>query len=371
MPSLKFFLFSCGGFIISFYSFAQVQPKRSIRFQNLGKDSIRIALNEEYYLIEDSCAQIIRYARYDAKRRLFTGKFRDVPNSDAGKLISEGEYNENGLKNGDFVSYYLNGNLQSKGSFKNNKFSGRWDLFFDDGKPKLSFEANGNDIKIIDAWDAQGKKTVDNGNGNYRADLGGLYWAGKLENGKPDGKWKAIRTEDRTNTELATESFKNGVFQKGGGMGGDYKDASRIMLVSETTLPFVNAEKMRISSVPCDGVKKKHIVNAQYHDGFNAFSEEIKRLVSPYLSKVDLRPYDTEVTFNGEISEKGYVSINNYTPGLDDKIASGLERELRRLPSLEPALVDGKPVAQKFTITFKFRQGGYSFNYRFLPVGPN
>jgi len=371
MPSLKFFLFSCCCFIISFYSVAQVQPKRSIRFQNLGKDSIRIALNEEYYLIEDSCAQIIRYARYDAKRRMFIGKFKDVNNSEDGKLVSEGEYNDNGFKNGDFVSYYLNGNLQAKGSFKDNKFSGRWDLFFDDGKPKLSFEANGNDIKIIDAWDEQGKKTVDNGKGNYKADLGILYWTGKLENGKPDGKWKAIRRDDRTNAELATESFKNGAFQKGSGMGGDYKDASRILLVSEITLPFVNAEKMRISSVPCNGVKRKHIVNAQYHDGFNSFSEEIKRLVSPYLGKVDLRPYDTEVKFNGEISDKGYVLINNHTLGLDDQIASGLERELRRLPPLEPALADGKPVPQKFTITFKFYQGMYSFSYRFLPVNPN
>ena len=362
--------FITGGCLFtSLISFAQTGPqKRSIRFQNIGKDSVKLALNEEYYLIEDSCAQIMRYARYDFKQRIFTGKFRDINSLNGEQVVSEGEYTDKGSKNGDFVSYYLNGNLQAKGNFKNNKFFGKWELFYDDGKPKLSFEADENDIKIIDAWDPGGKKTVDNGKGTYKADLGGIYWTGKLLNGKPDGKWKAMKTDDRTNTELVSENFKNGEFEKGKGPGGDYKDASRIILVSENVLPFVNAEKLRISSVPCNGIKRKHIVNAQYRNGFASFSDEIKRLVSPYLSKVDLRPYDNELTFNGEVSEKGYVSITDYTNSFDDKIASGLQRELRKLPNLEPALEDGKPVPQKFVINFIFSRGMYSFGYRFLPL---
>jgi len=178
---------------------------------------------------------------------------------------------------------------------------------------------------------------------------------------------KAIKTNDRTNTELVTESFKNGLFQKGDGPTGDYQDASRILLVSEMELPFVNAEKLRISSTPCNGIKRKLIVNAQYSGGFASFSEEVKRLVTPYLSKVDLRPYETEVTFHGDVSDAGYITLTHYTQGIDDKVASGLLRELRALPHLEPALADGKAIVQKFTITFKFSKGFYSFSYRFLP----
>ena len=352
--------------VLSIASIAQAQPRRNVRFQSIGKDSVKLTLNQEYYLIEDSCAEIIRYARYDFKQRLFTGQFKDVNNANHEQVIAAGEYNEKGLKNGEFVAYYLNSNLQAKGSFKDNKFMGKWELFYDDGKPKLSFEASENEIKIIAAWDGEGKKIVDNGKGAYKANLGNIYWTGKLTDGKPDGKWKAIKTNDRTNTELVTESFKNGVFQKGDGPAGDYQDASRILLVSETELPFVNAEKLRISPVPCNGVKRKLIVNAQYRNGFASFSEEIKRLVTPYLGKVDLRPYDTEVTFRGEVSEKGDVSLTDYTIGIDDRIASGLQRELRSLPRLEPALADGKPISQKFTITFKFSNGFYSFSYRFL-----
>jgi len=357
--------FAC--LVLSIACIAQASQRRNVRVQHLGKDSVKLTLNEEYYLIEDSCAQIIRYAHYDFNQRLFTGKFTDVSRLDSNQVISAGEYNERGLKNGEFVSYYLNQNQQAKGSFKDNKFTGKWELFYEDGKPKLSFEATGDELKIIDAWDAEGKKIVDNGNGPYKANLGNIYWTGKLTGGKPDGKWKAMKTDDRTNTELVTEKFKNGQFQQGDGPAGTYKDASRILLVSELELPFVNAEKLRVSPVPCNGVKRKRIVNAQYSNGVASFSEAIKQLVTPYLSKVDLRPFDTEVTFNGEVSETGDITLTNYTMGIDDKIASGLQRELRLLPHLEPALADGKAIAQKFTITFKFSKGFYSFTYRFLP----
>ncbi len=368
MPTIKnTLILTVTSLVLSMGSIAQTSQRRNIRLQNIGRDSVKLTLNEEYYLIEDSCAQIIRYARYDFKQRLFTGKFTDVNQANPEQVIATGEYNDKGLKNGEFVSYYLNFNLQAKGSFTENKFTGKWELFYDDGKPRLSFEAGENGIKIIAAWDADGKKIVDNGKGTYKANLGSIYWTGKLTDGKPDGKWKAIKTNDRTNTELVTESFRNGVFQKGDGPTGDYSDASRILLVSEIELPFVNAEKLKISPVPCNGVKRKLIVNAQYRNGFASFSEEIKRLVTPYLSKVDLRPYDTEVTFRGEVSATGDVSLTDYTFGLEDKVASGLQRELRTLPRLEPALADGKPIAQKFTITFKFSKGFYSFSYRFLP----
>ena len=109
-------------------AFAQTSPRR-VRFESVGKDSAKFAFNDEYNLIEDSCAQIIRYAKYDFKQRIFTGKFTDVNSSDKEKVVASGQYNEKGEKDGEFVSYYLNGNLQAKGNFKNNKFWGRWDLY--------------------------------------------------------------------------------------------------------------------------------------------------------------------------------------------------------------------------------------------------
>ena len=364
---MKNILFTtCFCVLVINFSAAQIVQRRNIRFSNLGNDSTNLSLNEEYNLIEDSCAQIIRYGHLNMRQRIFFGPFKDISKSNPDLVVSEGNYTAAGLKDGDFISHYLNGNIQSKGNYKENKFNGRWELFYPDGKPKLIFEASGDVIKILAAWDNAEKKIIDNGNGNYEANIGNIIWSGKLINGIPDGSWEAVRALDRTNTVLVKEKFKNGKFQKGSGPGGDYTDASHIYLINEADLPFLNAEKIRISSVPCNGVKRKQIVNAQYKDGFDAFNQKLKDLVNPYLRTVDLKPYDIEVEITGEVSEKGDISKLSYTGVFDEKIASGLIRELSKLPFLEPALEDGKPVTQKIIFKFTFMSGPYRFSYRLV-----
>jgi hypothetical protein len=365
-----FFTFCFCAFTIIF-SNTQLLQSRNIRIPNLGNDSTNLSLNDEYFLIEDSCAQIVRYGHVNMRKRIFFGPFKDVSKSNPGLVVSEGNYTAAGLKDGDFISHYINGNMQAKGNYKENKFNGRWQLFYPGGKTKLIFDAAGDEIKIVDAWDDAEKKSVDNGNGNYSVKNGNIVWSGKLNNGTPDGQWNAARELDRTNTILVKEKFKNGKFIKGNGPGGDYTDASHIYLINEADLPFINAENLRISSVPCNGVKRKQIVGAQYKDGFAAFNQKIKDLINPYLSTVDIKPYNVEVEINGEISEKGDISKLAYTGIFDEKIASGLIRELSKLPFLEPALVDGKPVTQKIIFKFNFMSGLYRFNYRLVPLNIN
>ncbi|HUS00784.1 MAG TPA: hypothetical protein VMY77_03615 [Chitinophagaceae bacterium] len=352
MKNILFIILLC--VFINLCTAAQTPSKRSIRFHNLGNDSINLSFNEEYYLIEDSCAQIVRYGHMNLRQRMFFGSFKDISKDYPDIIIAEGNYTNTGLKDGSFITHYLNGALQAKGEYRENKVFGKWEFYYPDGRPKLFFDASTNDIKIKEAWDEKGKKIVDKGNGNFTATAGNIAWAGKLNNGTPDGTWKAMKINDRTNTVLAKEKFKESKFIEGSGIGGDYTDLSRISLLNEADLPFVNAEKIRISPVPCNGVKRKQIVNAQYKEGFQQFSERIKDLVSPCLRTVDLKPYDSELELAGEVSVKGEISRLLHTNAFDDKIASGLERVLTRLPFLEPALADGKPVPQKIVFTFKF-----------------
>ena len=355
---------------IAIISFSQPPQKRSVRPQPIGKDSIKISLNEEYQLIEDSCASIVRYARYNFRERKFTGKFKDVSNADSALIVAEGTYNADGLKDGYFETRYLNGNLQAKGNFKSNKYFGKWELFYEDGKPKLSFEATDNNIKIVNAWNNEGKKIVDNGKGNYSVDLGSFIWSGKLTDGKPDGTWKATKANAGSGTTMVTEQFKNSEFKKGEGPTGEYTDSSRIILVNINALPFTNAEKMRMSTVACDGSgnQRKKVVDARANEHQGSFSQQVFRLVSPALSKSSFKPYNDELILEGEISAKGEVSKLKQASPFDVNVASEIIRALRGLPLLEPALLDGKPTPQQFVFTFKFEQGKYSFRYRFLPV---
>ncbi len=140
--------------------------KRSVNFNFITKDSVNLPLNANFELIETDCSQITRYAHLNMMQRKFMGKFKDVSRANPQLVVAEGNYTADGLKEGSFISHYLNGNLQTKGNFKNNLFDGHWELYYEDGKPQLTFEANGTDIKIIDSWDAKGVKIINNGNGN-------------------------------------------------------------------------------------------------------------------------------------------------------------------------------------------------------------
>ena len=346
------------------------RAKRKISYRSLGKDSINLHLDKDYFLIEDTCSSIIRYGRFNFQKRFFYGPFRDLNKMDPMIIVSEGRYSDEGKLDGPFVLRYLNNIIQAKGSFINGVMDGAWELFYEDGKPWMTFQAVNNQVKVADAWDKSGRKIVEGGKGDFRAEMKAFYWEGKLLNGVPNGSWRLKKTVDRTNTVVASEVFKNGSFVKGSGPAGAYADESRIVLVTPDILPISNAALMRVSAVACDPANsRKSIVSAVYSQGSQAFSEAIKARVAPFLSVSDHRMYNKyDLVLEGTVNTSGAIEGLRLKSGFDDKITSGIIKELRRLPHLEPALVNGKPVSQGVTFTFKFSEGWYSFSYRFLPV---
>ncbi|GAB3201555.1 antitoxin component YwqK of YwqJK toxin-antitoxin module [Pontibacter aydingkolensis] len=356
-------------FIVSVSAFAQTASQRRIPLQNYGPDSLHIPFNADYFIIEDSCAQIVRHVRFDRETKKFYGNYTDHSTTDPDFILSRGSYSRDGLKNGPFMMYYTNGKLRAEGVYSEDEFAGTWQLFYESGNPKLTFTANKGEIDILNAWDENGKQLVSNGKGKYSAGSGFIIWSGQLANGKPDGTWVAYNANDRVKTPINTEKFKGGHFIKGTGPIGAYTNASRINLINLKDLPHLNAEKMAFSAYGCDAQPKGvKIVGAQFRRGLPAYSEEIKKNVSAYLSTVDLKPYDNELNLKGEVSEDGRLVNLRYDIAFNTQIADGLIRTLSRLPALEPALVDGKPSRQPFEIKFRFQSGFYQYNYRFMPI---
>lgn len=352
--------------------YGQTAPpnKRKVGFRIIGKDSINLHLDKDYFLIEDTCSSIIRYGHFNLQRHHFFGTFRDLNKLDPMTILSEGRYSDEGKLDGPMTLRYLNNNLQAKGRFINGVMDGDWEFFYEDGKPWMNFKAANNSIQIEQAWDKTGNKIVDAGNGEFKSDLKIYYWEGKLLNGVPNGTWKLKKTDDRTNTVISSETFKNGRFVKGSGAAGAYSDASRIALVTPDLLPVSNAARMQVSPTACDpSMSRKKILSAVYRDGSQSFNEVIKQYVTPFLQKSDLKIYNMyDMVFEGMVNTNGVIENIQLKSGHDDKVSSGLAKELRKLPHLEPALIDGKPARQPFTITFRFTEGWYSFSYRFLPV---
>ncbi|MCX2738609.1 toxin-antitoxin system YwqK family antitoxin [Pontibacter anaerobius] len=351
-------------------AFAQEPLQRRISLKNFGNDSLHIPFNAAYFMVEDSCAQITRQVKLNTKERFFYGLFKDVLTQSPEVVVAEGNYNSDGLKDGDFTSTYLDGVLQARGSFKAGQLDGDWQIFYPSGKPKLTFNATQDAITLKDAWDENGTKVVENGTGKYEVRLSLVTWKGKLLNGKPDGTWIATSPQDRSNRVLSSERFKKGEFVSGTSPIGKYTDESRIIWFNLSDLPFLNAEKMAIASELCNASPRtfRKIVGVNYRNGVEAYKEEIRRVISEYLSTVDLKPYDDVLHIEGEVSEDGRLMNLRHKNAFNDRIATGLERVLGRLPLLQPAVVDGKPIKQVFRITFKFYQGMYSFNYQFLPI---
>jgi hypothetical protein len=344
------------------------RPARSVHFDFIARDSINLSLNDEYDLIEDSCSLVKRYAHIDMRIRKFVGKIKDVSRIDTTLIVTEGNYNTEGQKDGLFITHYINGQLQAKGNFKKDKYDGKWEMYYDDGKPKLFFEVDDTGLTITDSWDEKGKKMVDNGKGTYSSSIGYIYWKGKLAGGKPDGTWSAIKTDDATKSELASEKFAAGVFVKGKSPVGDYTDASRFELIPKTMLPFVRTELLKVSAIPCNGTKRKHIVTAQYKYGIPAYSQELIDAIAAYFYYVDVKHFTNKFTIEGEINEEGYLTNLNCFDSFNQAISGGLIACLKRTPQLQPATIDGKRAKQKIKFVFNFGEGVYRFNYQFGQV---
>jgi hypothetical protein len=354
------------------YTFAQPpQIRRSIQIRHFSKDSISLHFDKDYFLIEDTCSSIIRYGHFDPLKRSFFGKFHDLNKLDPQIILAEGTYTADGKLDGSYTLRYLDNTLQAKGIFKEGQMRGLWEFFYEDGKPKLTLNVDdGGKVVIQQAWNTSGKKTIDNGKGPFRVDFPGFYWEGNLLNGIPDGTWKTRSLNDRTGTVLSSEVFKDGQFQKGSGPLGAYTDASRLVLISDALLPINNASKMTISRTACDpAMSRKSIVSAVYKGGSRAYSEEIINKVSPILNKLDLSAFGTRVfNIEGEFNEKGILSKLTPINAWEEKMSSDLIEALRKMPPVEPALVDGKPTAQKIYFIFNFNGGVYTISYRFLPI---
>ncbi|MEO9569727.1 MAG: hypothetical protein ABJG40_00900, partial [Polaribacter sp.] len=100
-----------------------------------------------------------------------------VLDSSKNKFTLDSKFTTNGLQilksNGNFVSYYKNGNKASEGNTLNGKKDkGVWTYYYENGKKKSeeklstgNFFSDETENLIINFWDSKGNQTVTDGNG--------------------------------------------------------------------------------------------------------------------------------------------------------------------------------------------------------------
>ena len=103
-------------------------------------------------LLSSSCSKDHRVAPIDdlvVRDGLYYKKFSDVPFS--GKVTGSYEGTLNyGKKEGEWVDYWTNGQLYSKGNYKNGKKEGAWVFYWDNGQ--LMRKGNYKNGKREGAW---------------------------------------------------------------------------------------------------------------------------------------------------------------------------------------------------------------------------
>ena len=150
--------------------------------------------------------------------------------------------NENGEIDGESISFYKNGELESKGNYLNKLRSGYWEFYWYTGQ--LQSKGNYKNGKFDGEW----KEYVDShlhSIYNYKDGIlegecechfsnGLLNWKGRYKNDKEEGEWAYYDIYGNI-SEKGTyiDGLRHGLWQEGGQMVSHYDDGKRISTKKE------------------------------------------------------------------------------------------------------------------------------------------
>jgi antitoxin component YwqK of YwqJK toxin-antitoxin module len=193
---------------------AQNEP---LKFYEIIKDdSVRMFFTSGGHFTQRECADFTRYTCIDSVGS-FNGYFKDIDHRN--NVLCTGNYHH-GKKNGYFELFYFDGGtIRSRGSYVDNVPKGPWEYFYENGLPQQTVMATEVDTLLIKFVDREGIVKVTDGNGEFAGFVTGnvnvsynqFFCRGKIQNGKPDGTWKATFAT----TTFCEEIFDHGKLIKG------------------------------------------------------------------------------------------------------------------------------------------------------------
>ena len=152
----------------------------------------------------------------------YTGKFKDYNLNNS--LITEGEYNDKGQRDGVFRFYYPDGKLMLSGKFWQGLMIGDWEWHYsnDSLKAIINFDGPSDDFKVIKYKLPDGKVKLDNGSGDFEwyTDLYNTGFSmfkvyGSFEERKRSGSWRYYSIKNGVESFQFAEKYdKDGKFKK-------------------------------------------------------------------------------------------------------------------------------------------------------------
>ena len=175
---------------------------------NIGLAQDTLYFNAKWTLTSKLNKTFTRVVKLDKQNLSFQGPFED--RDSIGNTITKGEYINNN-KNGLFKFFYLDGALEREGKYGENHPIGSWKLYYPNGQLKLSLELEGNDFKIIEYYDKNGKSLLTNSLNKFKYQYGSnTYILGTIVNGEKDGKWELFENGKLIGYDI----YKSGRYKK-------------------------------------------------------------------------------------------------------------------------------------------------------------
>ncbi len=186
------------------------------------KSQVKVLLyyNADWEITKKEKASFYREAEFDMNNFKLQGRVVDHTLSDS--VLMVGEYTR-GKKNGDFLFYYGNGQIECKGAYLNNKRAGKWNYYYENGQLKqvVLFPQTDNDLDLLvgEYYDRNGVQLIKNGTGKWSNDSihTGMFdplslkkVTGQFKDSLKNGEWRLTRIPDRV--VMHRESFKKGKF---------------------------------------------------------------------------------------------------------------------------------------------------------------
>lgn len=157
-------------------------------------------------------------------------------------MINRQNINENGELDGESISYYKNGQLESKGNYVNKLRTGNWEFYWYTGQlqSKGSYKEGKCDGEWKEYVDAHlhsvynYKEGILEGSSECHFSNGLLNWKGNYKNGKEEGEWNYYDIYGNISGKGSyLNGLRHGLWQEGGQMVSHYDDGQRISTEKE------------------------------------------------------------------------------------------------------------------------------------------
>ncbi|MDA3929880.1 MAG: hypothetical protein PF541_13090 [Prolixibacteraceae bacterium] len=166
-------------------------PENAINYYQSGLDTLHARI---YYYhnwnIAHEKTHIYRECKWIQTQQKYDGEFMDF---NSNHRVAQGSY-KNGLKHGIYTKYFLNGNVETIGNFKDDLPIGIWRYYYPNKQLKLIVAYNGNNFDVKAYFNENGTQLLKEGNGKWKFaftnDRGYIYTLkGQYKNFKRVGTW--------------------------------------------------------------------------------------------------------------------------------------------------------------------------------------